>query len=185
MNATPSVPSGPATPPSDVIHEILQDDGMYPNNSHLPVLIYRRAMEPPERDPAAAFEQLFQAHGWTGSWRDGIYAFHHYHSTTHEVLGVYRGSASVQLGGDEGITVQVAPGDVIVIPAGVAHRNLGAGAGFAVVGAYPDGRRPDMNYGRPGERPQADHNIRRVDLPASDPVYGNAGPLLEYWRIRR
>jgi uncharacterized protein YjlB len=176
------VPSGPVVQPSDVIHQVLVDDGTYPNNPEQPVLVYRRALVLPDRDPAAAFEQVFQTNGWTGSWRDGLYAFHHYHSTTHEVLGIYSGSATVQFGGEEGIVLKSAPGDVIIIPAGVAHRNLGASAGLGVVGAYPDGRQPDMYYGRPGERPQADCNIRRVDLPVRDPVYGAEGPLTEHWR---
>jgi uncharacterized protein YjlB len=38
-----------------------------------------------------------------------------------------------------------------------------------------------MNYGQPKERPQADENIKRVPLPALDPVYGAHGPLQEHW----
>jgi uncharacterized protein YjlB len=114
-----------------------------------------------------------------------VYGFHHYHSTAHEVLGVYRGSTRVQLGGQEGIVVEVHPGDVVVIPAGVAHKNLGGGQSaaqpFGVVGAYPLGQRPDMNDGRAGERPRADRAIARVPLPSADPVYGPQGPLFEHW----
>ena len=73
------------------------------------------------------------------------------------------------------------PGDVIIIPAGVAHKNFGATGDFGVVGAYPEGQDWDMNYGRPGERPAVDSNIRRVALPKADPLYGIAGPLLEQW----
>ena len=40
--------------------------------------------------------------GWLGAWVDGIYAFHHFHSTAHEVLGIVAGSASVILGGPKG-----------------------------------------------------------------------------------
>ncbi len=42
-------------------------------------------------DPAAVFETLFAANGWTGSWRDSMYVWLHYHSNTHEVLGIARG----------------------------------------------------------------------------------------------
>jgi long-chain acyl-CoA synthetase len=47
--------------------------------------------------------------GWSGTWRNGIYAFHHYHSTSHEVLGIAAGSAAVRFGGEGGATVRVAP----------------------------------------------------------------------------
>ncbi len=162
-------------------HE-LPDDAVFPN-SRLPLLVYRGAVALHRGEPAAIFEQLFAAHGWRSSWRDGIYAYHHYHSTAHEVLGVYCGDAQVQLGGEHGVVQDVTAGDVLIIPAGVAHKNLGASADFGVVGAYDRGREWDMNYGKPGERPHADQNIAKVPLPQMDPVYGAAGPLLEKWRV--
>jgi len=72
-------------------------------------------------------------------------------------------------------------GDVLVIPAGVAHKNLGASADLGVVGAYPRGQSPDMNDGHDGERPRADQNIAQVPLPAADPVFGVDGPLMRQW----
>jgi uncharacterized protein YjlB len=39
----------------------------------------------------------------------------------------------------------------------------------------------DMNDGSPGERPLTDDNIRKVPLPAADPVMGAAGPLTHCW----
>ncbi len=167
--------------PPQVVCETLRDDGTYPNNGALPLLAYRDAVKLPARDPAATCETLFQANGWGNSWRNGVYGFHHDHSTAHEVLGVYSGTARVQLGGEAGIVVEVHPGDVIIIPAGVAHKNLGASADFRVVGAYPRGQRPDISYGREGERPRADRNIAQVDAPGKDPVYGASGPLVEQW----
>jgi uncharacterized protein YjlB len=168
-----------AMPP--VAHR-LSDDGTFPN-SRLPALIYPAAVTLPDRDPASAFEQLFAQHGWTGAWRNGVYSFQHYHSTAHEVLGVYAGSARVQLGGDSGPVVTVSAGDVVVIPAGVAHKNLGASADFACVGAYPDGTGPDLLRGKPGERPAADRRIARVAVPATDPVAGRDGPLVVLWPV--
>jgi uncharacterized protein YjlB len=159
----------------------LADDGIYPN-SRLPLVVYPRALAVSNPDPALVVEAAFGANGWTGSWRNGIYPFHHYHSTAHEVLGVYRGTAEVQLGGPKGVTLTLHPGDVVVIPAGVAHKTLGQSVDFAVVGAYPDGQRWDMNYGRPEERPVADEHIARVRLPGMDPVHGADGPLLALWR---
>jgi uncharacterized protein YjlB len=178
-NATSQPPSKPASEP-EVLLQPLEDDGVFPN-SRLPLVLYRLAVKLAGHDPAAVFEQLFAANGWDGSWRNGIYSFHHYHSTAHEVLGVYRGSARVQLGGERGVVHDLGPGDVVIIPAGVAHKNLGSTGDFGVVGAYPQGQIPDMNYGRPGERPRSESNIRRVALPKADPLFGVTGPLMENW----
>jgi uncharacterized protein YjlB len=172
----------PAKEP-EVLTQVFKDDGVFPN-SQLPLLLYRDALMLPEHDAAAAFEKQFAAHGWRGSWRNGIYSYHHYHSTAHEVLGVYRGSAKVQLGGKDGAVFEICSGDVVIIPAGVAHKKIGCSADFGVVGAYPDGQRWDMNYGGSGERPQADENITRVPWPKMDPVYGVHGALLKQWGIR-
>jgi uncharacterized protein YjlB len=159
----------------------LYDDGTIPN-SKLPLLLYRDAISLPPHDPAAIIEQLFGANEWVGSWRNGIYDYHHYHSTAHEVLGVFKGAAKVQFGGPNGIVQTVSVGDVVIIPAGVAHKNLESAArDFGVVGAYPSGQHSDMCYGKLGERPGADEQIARVPLPKADPVYGISGPLLKQW----
>jgi uncharacterized protein YjlB len=155
---------------------LFTDDGLFPN-SRLPVLIYRGVLATPE---ASAFERMFEANGWSSSWRNGLFAVHHYHSTAHEVLGIYSGHVTARLGGERGRSVTLAAGDVAVIPAGVAHKNDGASADFRVVGAYPRGTSPDMQYGKPGERPGSDRNIARVGLPAADPVRG--GALAGLWR---
>lgn len=168
----------------DAIAFELKDDGVIPN-SKLPALFYRNVVAISEDDLAVVFQRLFEGNGWNDTWRNGIYTYHHYHSTAHEVLGIYRGSASVQLGGEHGIIQEVRAGDVIVIPAGVAHKNLGSSRDFGVVGAYPYGQDWDMNYGKRGERPRTDENIARVSLPKMDPVYGTAGPLIDKWRATR
>lgn len=160
---------------------LLQDDGLIPNSRH-PLLIYRRTIKLTEMDPAATLEDLFSVNEWTNSWRDGIYTYHHYHSTTHEVLGVYSGWAEVQFGGENGIVQKLYPGDVIIIPAGVAHKNRSSSATFGIVGAYPGGKDWDINYGRLEERPRANENLLHVELPAADPVYGEDGPLFRYWK---
>jgi uncharacterized protein YjlB len=167
--------------PPQVVTHTLTDDGVFPNNATLPLLVYRDAVRLSRHDPAALFETMFAAHQWGSSWRNGIYGFHHYHSTAHEVLGVFRGYATVQFGGEQGVILAVRSGDVVIIPTGVAHKNLGASRDFGVVGAYPDGQRWDVCYGKPGERPRADQNIARVPIPPADPVYGLHGPLVTYW----
>lgn len=155
------------------------DTGEFPN-SKFPALVYQRVLS--GEDLAARFEALFAQHGWTGSWRNGLYRTHHYHSTAHEVLGVYRGHVKVRLGGPEGRVVTLEAGDVAVLPAGVAHKNEAQSDDFGVVGAYPTGTSPDMNYGKSSERPRTDQNIARVARPPKDPVAGANGALLRLWR---
>jgi uncharacterized protein YjlB len=162
-----NAPAGRAEPET----HLFADDGVFPN-SRLPVLIYRGVLAKPE---AAAFEQMFEANGWSSAWRNGLFSVHHYHSTAHEVLGIYEGRVTARLGGggSGGKSVTLVAGDVVVIPAGVAHKNDGASPDFRVVGAYPVGTGPDMQYGKPGERPGTDRNIARVGVPAGDPVRGH------------
>lgn len=167
--------------PPAVFAKRLPKHGNVPN-SELPLLVYERAVRLQSDDPASIFEALFAENGWTNSWRNGIYDYHHYHSNTHEVLGIYRGTASVQLGGEAGVVRRVSAGDVIIIPAGVAHKNLGASPDLSVVGAYPNGQEPDLHEGDPGAREAADAKIKRVPVPGSDPVYGTGGPLTKHWR---
>jgi uncharacterized protein YjlB len=104
---------------------LFTDDGQVPNNPHLPLIVYRAVLEPGPR-AAAACEALFAGNDWSAAWVDGIYAHHHYHSTAHEVLGIAVGSVRVQLGGENGKTVELCAGDVVVIPAGVAHKSEAA-----------------------------------------------------------
>lgn len=165
-----------------VIEEILlKDDGTFPN-SRLPVLLYQGVLEIPLLFPSAHVKKLFEQHKWSNSWDAGIFEYHHYHSITHEVLGIYKGQTKLLLGGPQGREVFVQKGDVLVIPAGVAHKNLGAENAVGVIGAYPGGRDYDMNYGKPGERSEADDRIRKVPVPANDPVYGRDQGLFKIWK---
>jgi hypothetical protein len=54
-----------------------------PKNDHLPALLYKNAITVEGANPAALFEAQFQRNGWPPQWRDGVYGFHHYHSTAH------------------------------------------------------------------------------------------------------
>lgn len=157
------------------------DDGTYPNSA-LPLLFYEEAVSRGAADPEA-MEALFAANGWPPAWRASVFTYHHYHSTAHETLGVASGSARLMLGGPEGREFDVEPGDVIVIPAGVAHRRLDSSGDFLVVGCYPPGQDWDLLRGDVGDRPHADHNIARVPQPTTDPVGGAGGPLLSHWRV--
>lgn len=166
---------------------VLADDGTFPNNGTLPVVVYRDAIELGDGDAArraaAIIEDRFHEQRWGGVWRNGIFGYHHYHSTAHEVLCIATGTVRVQLGGDAGPVFDLVPGDVVVIPAGVAHKNLDASDDLVVVGAYPPHQIWDINTGGEEERPRADENIAAVPLPETDPVLGPDGPLMTLWSI--
>jgi uncharacterized protein YjlB len=154
------------------------DDGGIPN-SKLPVLVYHGVTE--ASNGAAACEELFAGNGWRGAWRDGIFPFHHFHSTAHEVLGVVSGSAHVMLGGPRGQLFEVGVGDVLVLPAGTGHCKQGDSGDLLVVGAYPDAMSWDIRRGDPAEHDEVLENIRAVPLAGADPVGGPKGPLVELW----
>lgn len=156
-----------------------KDDGKIPN-SKFPLLVYRQAFEARNDDAASWLEKRFSANNWTNSWRNGVYPFHHYHSTSHEVLGIYSGGALLHLGGEQGEKIEVRAGDIIIIPAGVGHKNLESDD-LGVIGAYPDGRNWDLNRGLKGERPQADKNIASLPLPTHDPLLGRSAGLTGIW----
>ena len=95
-------------------------------------------------------------------------------------MGVYSGTALLHLGGEEGQKVKVQAGDIIVIPAGVGHKNLGSD-NLGIVGAYPDGRSWDVNKGLPGERPGTDRIIAALPVPVTDPLRGKDTGLPVIW----
>ena len=169
------------TRPATVEMWRLDDDGVIPNNPALPLLLYRQAVTLPEHDPATVFEALFTANGWPAAWRNGIFPFHHFHSTAHEALGVCSGTATACFGGESGVTITISGGDVVIIPAGVGHKAVEASADLCIVGAYPSGTGPDLCRGSPGERPGCRGAIARVAVPDRDPLYGAGGPLRRHW----
>ena len=158
------------------------DDGLVPNNPALPFLVYRGAIEVAGRDPASAIERRFAANGWGGMWRNGIYPFTHYHSRIHEALGVARGRARVRFGGTTGEELEIAAGDIAVLPAGPGHQRLSASSDLLVVGAYPPEGTYDLCRATAAMRDQALATIPHVPLPATDPLYGADGPLKTLWR---
>lgn len=151
-------------------------------NSPLSVLAYTVPW-PPGTDLGEAFEALFATHGWTPLWRAGIFPYQHFHPDAHEALGVLRGSATVLIGGEQGQTLTLNAGDVLILPAGTGHRCLDSGDGFEVVGAYPQGQETFsiLRAGR-GEVSRHRARIAQVPLPVADPVMGSTGPLMTAWR---
>jgi uncharacterized protein YjlB len=161
---------------------LFEDDGAIPNHPKLPFIHYRSPVRLTNSgDPAALFEKLFESNGWKGSWRNGIYDYVHYHSKTHEVLGVARGEACVRFGGDKGKVIELHAGDVVILPAGTGHQRISASRDLVVVGAYPTPDDYDECRGSAAEHEAALKTIGKVRVPAKDPVYGGGGPLTKLW----
>jgi uncharacterized protein YjlB len=160
---------------------VFADDGLIPNNP-VPFLVYKGAVAVGNDHPEKTIEGLFGANGWGAMWRNGVYDFPHYHATVHEVLGVARGHARVRFGGDKGEVLEIAAGDVAILPAGTGHQCMSSSRDFSVVGAYPPG--PPMDLVRPTKeaRAKALQSIAKVAVPKTDPVLGADGPLPRLWR---
>lgn len=155
-----------------------EDDGSIPNNPSLEVILYPAAF----RENLEEIEKVFNSHNWTNSWTGGVFGYHHYHSNTHEVLGVHSGSATLQIGGERGEALPVSAGDVVLLPAGTGHKKLEASNDFEIIGAYPGGVSYNLKTGEPGERPYVLEDIQNTPLPKMDPVFGSEGPVIEKWR---
>ncbi len=158
---------------------MLEPHDWVPNNRKLPVLVYRQAIDPAIGDVAAAFEVLFARNDWPPQWRDGIFDYHHFHSTAHEVLGVSEGSAEVIVGGPGGKVVSISAGDVLLLPAGTGHCLQSFQGYFRVVAGYPAGQQWDIR--REALTPQELSAMHALPFPPLDPVDGKHGPLCEHW----
>ncbi|WCM25901.1 cupin domain-containing protein [Sphingomonas sp. QA11] len=150
---------------------VLSEHDWVPNNPKLPVLLYRCAVKVGNCDETAkAFETKFEANGWPPQWRDGIYDFHHYHSTAHEALGVAAGSATLTIGGPGGREIDVAAGDALILPTGTGHCSIKASEDFLVVGAYPQGQ--DWDICRKAPSGEARERMAALPIPGADPIEG-------------
>ncbi|MGY3439683.1 MULTISPECIES: hypothetical protein [unclassified Marinovum] len=149
-------------------------------NSRFPLLIHRGGVP---GGGAEALRTRFQANGWFNNWQyPGIYLYHHFHSTSHECLGVAAGWMELELFGAGGTRVRVAAGDVVVLPAGVSHAMVGQSEDVLVVGGYPEGRDWDNiqeAFVSAEDFRAAAKLIMSLPIPAADPVTGG---VLTQWR---
>lgn len=115
-----------------------------------------------------------------------MYREHHFHSTTHEVLVVSRGSARLCFGGKDNpdrVEYQANRGDVMVVPAGLAHALLEdtseGGQGYEMVGSYPVGASQwDHCTATSGQdQSEVERKIKDLRWFDKDPVYGDLALL--------
>jgi uncharacterized protein YjlB len=172
-----------ATKHAAPITHTFADDGRIPNNPTLPLILYRASVDlAGSPDPEQLIEKTFAENGWGHMWRNGIYPYVHYHSMIHEALGIARGRATVRFGGEHGEEIEIAPGDIAVLPAGTGHQCLKQTRELVVIGAYPPSGKYNLCRGSKAEHAKALASIRKVPLPLSDPVFGPDGPLVALWR---
>ena len=158
-----------------------------PNNARLPVVVYRDVLDSQtiaDGDRlASTFEAMFQRNGWPPKWRNGIFDYHHFHSSAHEVLGIAAGIAQVIVGGPGGRVVHLEAGDVILLPAGTGHCLMSSSGPLDVVGAYPPNQQWDIR--RDALTPKEQRAMQALPFPPRDPIYGEHGPMTEYWHAQR
>lgn len=159
-----------------------EDDGRTPNN-RLPVLIHHDIGQRANR--AETLEAGFADHDWLPQWRGGVFDYHHYHSTAHEALGVASGQATLIIGGEQGQTLTVRAGDVLILPAGTGHCCQASSPDFCLIGAYP-ANQANWDLCRPGidDIDAARRRIASVPRPTQDPVTGHRAGLIEQWSER-
>lgn len=147
-------------------------NGVLPN-SRFPLLVYRGGIP---GGGTEAVRACLKGNGWSNNWQyPGVYTYPHFHSTTHECLGVAAGWMELDLFGRGGIRVRVEAGDVVVMPAGVSHVMVGNSEDVMLIGGYPDGRDWDNmqedHITEAGCR-EAVKRIMMLPIPTLDPVTG-------------
>jgi uncharacterized protein YjlB len=147
-------------------------------NPELPALLYRAAIswDGNQTQSRNALKKIAAENGWDLQWTYWMYARAHYHTTAHEALAVYSGTAHIKIGGQQELDLQ--PGDVLILPAGTLHQSLERTDDFRMFGLYPEGQEWDMKYKVPIDQTL----LEKVGLPKSDPIYGGSGPLVKHWK---
>lgn len=89
-----------------------------------------------------------------GTW--GHIDIRHFHPNSHECYGIFRGTSTLLVGQIEaghGAKIDVAAGDVIVLPAGTAHSSLESSSDYRYIGVYPAVSFPDAADNNEGHSP--------------------------------
>merc|ERR1712232_478484 len=120
------------TEPFPVLRAYLSGDGTFPNNDDFPLIVYQGACANYGRQRGA---QTLVKNGWTRPWAWGGFPYHHYHSTAWEALMCVAGTAQIQFGGPNGPTLDANVGDLILIPPGIAHKQVEATSNFTLLGS--------------------------------------------------
>jgi uncharacterized protein YjlB len=158
------------------------DDGDVPNHPRWPLIVYSQAIQPETLTTSEyAFDELFERNGWPVGFRNGIYPFTHYHSNTHEVLGIASGEATVQFGGKSGKTLTARAGDALLLPAGTGHKRISSSPDLLVIGAYPPGSKYDLMRSGESDKAVIRARIAHVAKPNTDPVSGGSGAMIKLW----
>jgi uncharacterized protein YjlB len=165
----------------DITMYYFDQNGSIPNHPYLPVLHYKKVFKNNENN----IGKIFRANNWGNSWLNGVFDYHHYHSNSHEVLGIMNGSGLLLIGGEGGSKVIVNTGDVLLLPAGTGHKKLSATPDFQVVGAYPNGQSYNVKKEEEAYLEESIDEIEKAPFPKTDPVYGERGPLVKMWRKKK
>ncbi|KAM0326599.1 hypothetical protein ACHAQA_006468 [Verticillium albo-atrum] len=175
-----------------------------PNNV-LPVLVYRNVLPLPYNEATAS--EVLEAHGWEKRGTFGTIIIKHFHPNTHECYGIFQGSSELIFGAGRaddaaaGVTCRVSAGDVVVVPAGVAHASVPTVGRpkvkwdldedelhYQYVGVYPrEGPIWKVEYGKEeiGKDDPLFDEIAQVAVPVDDPISGPNGPLCQIWKAAR
>ena len=110
------------------------DDGIIPNNA-LPVIHYPNVID--LANCSDWLENTFIKNNWLNNWRDIVLPYDHFHSNTHEVLGLGWGNVSLKIGGANSQVINLSAGDVVIIPAGVGHYSVSEHCNYQMGGGIP------------------------------------------------
>lgn len=196
-------------------------------NSPKQLLLYKNVFVQDGKVDITRAYDTFLKNGWDVQWvtRYGRTQRSHYHPETHEAMIVVSGPGSIRWGvadlddddekhtyGDAreegGLLMEVNVGDVLIVPAGVAHKNYDPFTanpdfkpltgkargiesddpramvqnveleGFTMMGAYPRGL--NWSWEEKGD-PSTFEACWNVEVPTLDPVFGVEGGIRKYW----